>query len=81
MAKCAGHYKAVESHGEDLKNLFHNFQAMIKPDKSVPGSVAEAGSLFADANLVWRPLDHLIGCFLREFNYTAYSISVAAGSG
>ena len=81
MAKCAGHFKSVNTHGQDFINLFHNFQAMMKPDKSVPGSAAEAASMYADANLVWRPLDHLIGCFLREFNYEAYSISVAAGAG
>ena len=81
MAKCAGHYKSVNTHGQDFINLFHNFQAMMKPDNSVPGSAVEAASLFTDANLVWRPLDHLIGCFLREFGYTAYSLSVAAGAG
>ena len=81
VAKCAGHYKSVNTHGQDFINIFHNFQAIMKPDNSVPGSAAEAGSLFADAISVLRPLDHLIGCFLREFDYKAYSLSVAAGKG
>ena len=81
VAKCAGHYKSVNTHGQDFINIFHNFQAIMKPDNSVPGSAAEAASLFTDANLVLRPLDHLIGCFLREFDYESYSLSVAAGSG